>query len=118
MGFLYHSHYIEYYDVARTELMRSLGISNREIEDNGVMLPVLEVVSKYKNPAHYDDLLTVKVFLKDMPAVKIRFEYEVYNQHGELINTGHTILAFMNSTTKKACRIPVYLADMFKSRLE
>lgn len=111
MGFLYHARYVDYYDVARTEMLRTLGTSNRELEDRGVMLPVIEVVSNYKNPAHYDDLLTVRVTLNELPTVKMRFEYEVYRENGEKINSGHVVLAFMDSTTYKACRPPQWFMD-------
>ena len=106
MGFLYHAHYVDYYDVARTEMLRSLGTSNLELENSGIMLPVIEVVSNYKNPAHYDDLLIVRCTLKELPGVKIRFDYEVFRENGERINTGHVVLAFMNAVTYKACRPP------------
>lgn len=111
MGFLYHAHYVDYYDVARTEMIRSLGTSNLELENRGVMLPVVEVGLDYKNPSHYDDLLTVRVMLKEMPGVKMRFDHEVYRENGELINTGHVVLAFMNSETKRACRPPQWFLD-------
>lgn len=106
MGFLYHAHYVDYYDVARTEMLRKYGTSNKELEDQGIMLPVIEVVSNYKNPAYYDDLLTVEVTLENIPTVKMKFSYRVFRENGELINTGHVVLAFMNSTSRKACRAP------------
>lgn len=111
MGFSYHGNYVAYYDVARTEMLRSLGTSNKELEASGYMLPVIEVVVNYKNPAYYDDLLTVKVMLKERPAVKIRFDYEIRRENGELINMGHTVLAFMNSRTRKACRAPQWFLE-------
>ena len=114
MGFLYHAHYVDYYDVARTELIRSLGTSNLELENSGVMLPVIEVVSNYKTPAHYDDLLTVRCMLREMPGVKIRFDYEVFRENGERINTGHVVLAFMSVATYKACRPPEWFLDFLR----
>ncbi len=114
MGFLYHAHYIDYYDVARTEALRSLGTTNRELEDRGVMLPVIETVSNYRNPAYYDDLLTVRVILRNLPGVKMKFEYEVYRENGELINTGHVILAFMDSATRRACRPPEWFLEYLR----
>lgn len=106
MGFFYHSHYVELFDMGRTELMRSIGLPNAEIEANGVMLPVLKVEVNYKNPAHYDDLLTVRTTLRDMPGVRIKFDYEVFRENGELITTGAVTLAFMHADTKTACRPP------------
>lgn len=114
MGFLYHSHYVEYYDVARTEMIRMLGTSNYELEASGIMLPVTNVTINYKNPAHYDDLLTVRVTLKEMPTVKMTFHYEVFRPNGELINSGSVTLAFMNSETKRACRPPKYFLELLE----
>lgn len=111
MGFLYHAHYIDYFDVGRTELMRHIGIPNTEVEAAGTMLPVVHVEIDYKNPAHYDDLVTVRTMLKQLPGVKIRFDYEVYRENGELITTGAVVLAFMHTDTKKACRPPALLMD-------
>lgn len=106
MGFLYHSHYVELFDVGRSELMRHVGLPNSEIEANGVMLPVLKVEVSYKNPAYYDDLLTIRTTLKQLPGVKIRFDYEVFRENGECITTGAVTLAFMHADTKTACRPP------------
>lgn len=111
MGFVYHSHYIEYFDVARSEMMRQWGIPNSEIERRGVMLPVLKVEIDYKNPAHYDDLLTIRTTIKDMPRVKIKFDYEVFNPNGECITTASVTLAFMNAQTKRACRCPQFITE-------
>lgn len=116
MGFLYHSHYVEYFDVARSEMMRSIGMSNFDIEAQGVMLPVLKVEVEYKNPAHYDDLLTIRTTLREMPKVRIKFEYEVFRPDGELITTGAVTLAFMHATTKRACRCPQYLLDAIANK--
>ena len=112
MGFLYHEHYVAYFDVARTEFIRSLGISNLEIEEEGIMLPVLNVTVDYKNPAYYDDVLTIRTTLKEMPSAKITFYFEVFRQTGELITTGRVTLAFTNSVTKRAARPPKKLLDI------
>jgi len=114
MGFLYHAHYVDYYDVARSEMLRSVGTSNLDLENSGFMLPVIEVVSNYKNPAHYDDLLTVRCMLKEFPGVKMRFDYEVFRENGERINTGHVVLAFMSVATYKACRPPEWFLDFLR----
>ncbi len=117
MGFLYHSHYVELFDVGRTELMRSLGLPNAAIEAEGIMLPVLNVTVDYKNPAHYDDLLMVRTTLAELPGVKIRFAYEVFrtswdgHADPQPITTGSVTLAFMHSDTKRACRPPQQLLD-------
>lgn len=111
MGFFYHSHYVELFDIGRTELMRSIGVSNFDIEESGIELPVCKVDIDYKIPALYDDLLTVKTSLKEIPKATIRFDYEVFRTpSGETeslpdpIAKGYVVLAFMNKNTKKACR--------------
>ncbi|MFI3261553.1 MAG: thioesterase family protein [Rikenellaceae bacterium] len=106
MGFVYHANYVSYFDVARTEMIRSLGITNRKMEEDGVMLPVLSVNINYRTPGHYDELFTIKVMLKEKPRVKIVFDYEVFNENMELITTAQVTLAFMSSEHKKAIRPP------------
>ena len=106
MGYVYYGHYAMYYEVARVESLRQLGLTYREIEEMGVMMPVLENKSRYLAPARYDDLLRVVTTLREKPGVKIKFEYEIYNGDNALINKGETILVFINKTTNKPCRQP------------
>lgn len=122
MGFLYHSHYVEYFDVARTELMRKIGLSNFEIEKGGIELPVRNVNIDYRLPALYDDLITVRAMLKQMPKATIIFDYQVLrNGSGQeelepqLIATGQVSLAFMSRESKKACRPPQNILDALKA---
>lgn len=83
MGFVHHSNYVRYYETARTEMLRELGMTYPELEAQGIMLPVIDVQSRYVSPAFDDDLLTVRVTLTEMPKVKIRFDYEVFRENGE-----------------------------------
>lgn len=115
MGFLYHAHYVEYFDMARTEFIRSLGLTNLELEEQGIMLPVLKVDITYIYPAHYDDVLTIRVSLNTPVSAKIRFDYQVFNQKEELLTSGQVTLAFMDSKTKKAVRPPKQLVDLTAS---
>ncbi|HLT89094.1 MAG TPA: thioesterase family protein [Sphingobacterium sp.] len=106
MGYVYYGNYATFYEVARTEMLRSTGISYKELEDIGVMLPVTDLVSKYYQPARYDDLITIKTYIKEKPVVRIKFEYEIYNQNGVLLNTGYTQLVFVDMKKNKPCRAP------------
>ena len=106
MGYVYYGHYAMYYEVARVESLRQLGLTYRELEEMGVMMPVLENKSKYIAPAKYDDLLKVVTTIREKPTVRIRFEYEVFNQEGTLINQGETLLVFINMKTNRPCRPP------------
>ena len=113
MGVMHHSNYVNFYEVARTELLRERGISYREMEEKGVMLPVREVYMNYISPAYYDDLLTVKIRVAEKPGVKLHFEHEIYNESGELINTGRVILVFVNAETRRPVRAPEWFLGLF-----
>ncbi len=108
MGYVYYGNYATYFEVARVEAMRSLGISYKELEARGVMMPVLEYKSKYIRPAKYDDLLKVTVNIKQKPTTRILFDYEVHNEEGTLLNVGETTLVFIDTSTGKPCKAPDY----------
>lgn len=114
MGYAYYGNYPLYYEVGRTEMLRQLGLTYKEMEDNGIILPVINLQCNYLAPAFYDDLLTVKTYLKELPAVRITFEYEVYNQKGEKLNYGETTLVFTDARTRKPKRAPQYFLDKVK----
>lgn len=118
MGYAYYGNYAMYYEVARTEVFRSLGLPYKETEAMGFLMPVLENHSYYHAPAYYDDLLTIKVMIKEVPMVKIRFHYEFYNPAKELIHTGDTLLVFLRSDTRKPCRIPPAFLEKIKPYFE
>ena len=113
MGVVHHSNYVTYYEQARTEFLRSFGTTYRQMEEQGVMMPVMEVSMKYFNPAHYDDLLTVKITLAELPTARMIFDHEIFNEAGELVNTGRVVLAFMNARTRRATRAPKSFVDLF-----
>ena len=117
MGFAYYGVYAQYYEVGRVELLRSLGISYKEIEAMGFALPVVNLNINYKKPAFYDDELTIKTTIKVMPSVKIIFEYETFNEVGDLLNTGEVVLVFVNKDTGKACSAPEIIMNRFKEKL-
>jgi len=114
MGFVYYGNYAAYYEVARVEALRALGISYKVLEENGVIMPVLENRSKYIRPAKYDDLLTVKLILQKIPDSRITFEYEVFNEEKKLINLGSTILVFLEKETGKPIMAPDVILDVLK----
>jgi acyl-CoA thioester hydrolase len=106
MGYVYYGNYPLYYEVGRTEMLRSAGLSYRAMEEEGILLPVHSLTVKYTEPARYDDLLTLRVILKELPVVKIHFYYEIYNEQGKLLNTGETVLAFVDTNTRRPRRAP------------
>ncbi|MDF2479551.1 MAG: thioesterase [Sphingobacterium sp.] len=115
MGYVYYGNYAAFYEIARTEMLRSTGISYKELEEMGVMLPVTEMKTKYLKPGKYDDLITIRVTIRKKPAVRIIFEYELFNESGELLNQGETTLVFVNMKKNKPCMPPqIFLDKMSK----
>ncbi|MEZ2446376.1 acyl-CoA thioesterase [Chitinophaga sp. RCC_12] len=107
MGYLYYGNYGLYYEVGRAEAIRELGFSYRQLEEQGVIMPVAELNVKYLRPAYYDDLITVKTILKEMPkGSKIQFHSELYNEKNELLNVGVTTLVFIDVKTKQKAGLP------------
>jgi len=118
MGYVYYGHYATYYEVGRVEIMRSLGVSYKEMEARGCKMPLVEMDVKYLKPAKYDDLLRIKTTIKEIPAVKMSFYYEIFNDDtNELINTGTTILTFINSETYKPMRAPQWFLELLQNKI-
>mgnify|MGYP000630755432 CR=1 FL=1 len=111
MGVVYHGNYAQFFELGRTEWLRSIGITYKSMEISGVMLPVISINFKFIKSALYDDVLTITTFLKKKPMVKIEFDYEITNQNNELICTGNSVLAFINSKTNKPIKCPDYLLE-------
>jgi acyl-CoA thioester hydrolase len=109
MGVVYYGVYPLYFEVGRTELMRKYGISYRELEEQGIQMPVINMECTYLKPAFYDDIIYVKTFVKELPERRIKFEYEIYNYSKELINKASTTLIFLNVQTEKPSRAPLIL---------
>ena len=115
MGVVHHANYIVYYEAARNELFRSIGLPYTMLEERNIVMPIVEVESKYKAPAYYDDLLTVRATMKEMPFVRAIVEYEVYNEAGTLLNVGKTVLGYVDIERKRPCRAPeVFVNELQK----
>ena len=112
MGYLYYGNYALYYEVGRAEAIRQLGYTYRQLEEMGIMMPVAELNVQYFGPALYDDLITVKTLLKELPGgPKIQFHSELYNEEGMLLNKGVTTLVFYDPKEKKKTNMPPELFD-------
>jgi len=114
MGVVYYGNYAQYFEMGRTEWLRKFGISYKWMEDNGIILPVIDLNVKFKQSASYDDLLTIKTELQKLPTIRIAFNYEILNQKNELITTGSTTLVFVDKATKKPMMAPDYLIEKLK----
>ncbi len=109
MGVVYHGNYAQYFEMGRVEWLRNIGISYKWMEENGVMLPVVSLSMNYKKPARYDDLITVKTIFKSQSSVKIEFDYEIYNEQGELLTIAHSVLVFVDMKTGRPMTPPDYI---------
>ena len=114
MNVVYYGNYAQYFEVGRVESMRVLGFSYKELEATGVIMPVVELHTKYLRPAHYDDLLTIKTMIKELPIDhRIEFHQEVYNESGKLLTIGRVVLYFIKASDKSKSTIP----DNMRERL-
>lgn len=106
MGYVYYGYYAMYYEVARVEALRRLGLTYREIEAMGIIMPVLENHSRFLVAGKYDELLRIVTTIKEKPSVKIAFHYDIYNEENKLIHQGQTLLAFVDQKSGRPCRPP------------
>ncbi len=106
MSFVYYGNYPQYFEVARVELFRELGITYKSLEEEGIWMPVLDLNIQYIRPAIYDDLLSIDVSIAEIKGSRIRFEYDLYNEEEVHLTKGSTTLIFMNAATKRPMRCP------------
>ncbi|MFT7614080.1 MAG: acyl-CoA thioester hydrolase [Parvicellaceae bacterium] len=111
MGYCYYGNYAQYFEVARVETLRGLGISYKQLEEDGFFLPVTKYTIKYLKPAYYDENLTIHTFIRILPSVRISFDYETYNEKGDKLNEASTELVFLNKENKKPVRAPKALIE-------
>ncbi len=118
MGFVYYGNYAAYLEVGRVETLRALGFPYRDLEAQGVLLPVVNLTINYKKPAVYDDLLTIKTSIKQRPSVKIIFESEIFNEQGDLLVEASVTLVFIDSENKKPTKGPANLLEKVSSYIK
>lgn len=114
MGYMYYGNYARLYEIGRVEALRDLGLRYRDLEESGVMMPVYENRSRYIQPAKYDDLVTIRVIIKELPKVRIVFNYEIYNEENTLLHTGETTLVFVKMENNKITVCPTEILDRLK----
>lgn len=111
MGVVYHGNYAKYFELGRTEWLRSLGVTYKDMEANGIMLPVISLNLKFLKSAFYDEVITVETILKKKPVVKIEFDYVIRNENKDILCTGNTVLAFIDMKTNKPMKCPDDILD-------
>jgi len=118
MGYVYHGNYALYYEIARVESFRHLGVTYKEVEETGVLMPVLESRSRFIGPASYDEELRIVTYIREKPKAKIKFNYEIYSCTKDPINTGETTLVFVDKLTRKPCKPPEILQTVLQPYFE
>ena len=111
MGVVYHGNYAQYFEMGRTEWLRQFGFSYKQMEDDGIMLPVVSLKVNYHKPARYDDLLKVKTEVVKKPTAKIEFDYKILNEKDEMLTSGSSVLVFFDKIKNRPTRCPQYILD-------
>ena len=115
MNVVYYGNYAQYFEVARAESIRNLGLTYKEMESTGVMMPVVEMQTKFLRPAHYDDLLTIKTVMRELPVDhRILFEHEVFNQEKKLLTLGKVTLYFVKIGSFERTVMPENMRNLLK----
>ncbi|MFS4468136.1 acyl-CoA thioesterase [Maribacter sp. 2210JD10-5] len=109
MGVVYHGNYAQYLEMGRVEWLRKLGVSYKEMEAQGIILPVISLKMDFLKSALYDDMITVRTTLKKTPLVRIEFDYAISNQEDEILVKANTVLAFMDAHKKRPIKCPDYI---------
>nr|WP_314785460.1 thioesterase family protein [uncultured Capnocytophaga sp.] len=118
MGVVYYGNYPQYLELGRVEWLRSIGFTYKAMEEEGVMMPVVSLQIQYKKPALYDELITIRTKLKELPSTKIEFNYEILNEKGELLSTANTVLVFVDARTFRPVRCPEKVLKLIKAKSE
>ncbi len=115
MGYLYYGHYAQYYEIGRVELIRSLGLTYREMEEHHqIGMPVVSMQTRYLRPAKYDELITIQTQLQQLPEDYITFAMELFNEDNKLVNAGKVRLCFVNNQTGKRVPAPLFLIEKLR----
>lgn len=115
MGVVYHAHYLDYFEAARTEALRELGLAYKTLEEAGFQMPVIDVGIQYKRPALYDDLLRIHAHINEAPRTRIRIDYDVFrDEEPEVLVKGHVTLCFMDVQLKRPVVAPPLVNQLFQ----
>lgn len=119
MKVVYHGKYLEYFELGRSALIRSLGLPYSELEARGILLPVIEAFARYRKPARYDELLSIEAFVNELPKATLRIEYKVFrNNEKEPLAEGYTVHSFLNVSTGRPSRAPSFFIQVLENGLK
>lgn len=119
MGYLYYGNYAQYYEIGRVEMLRSLGLTYKYMEEErGILMPVMTMEMRFVRPAHYDELLTIRTSLRELPSKTIVFHVEILNEKMKLVNGGRVKLCFVDSNKNKSIPAPDFLLEKLNVHFE
>jgi acyl-CoA thioester hydrolase len=114
MGYVYHGNYAKYFHISRTELLRKVGICDRNLENYNILLPVVDLSIKYLHPIFYDEIIIIKTSLHGIPTSRMKFQHEVLNEKNEIINKAESTVAFVDVNTRRPLKAPQLIIDRIK----
>jgi acyl-CoA thioester hydrolase len=114
MGYMYYGNYARLYEIGRVEALRDLGLSYKNMEEDGVMMPVYDNYSRFIQPTKYDELLTIRVVVEEMPKTRFKFKYEILNKEQKKVHTGETTLVFINMKTNRLTTCPEAITNLLQ----
>ena len=115
MGIVHHSNYIKFFEAARTEWLRAAGLTYAEMERRGVMMPIVDVQIRYRQPSYYDEMLSIMTYVDELPLARMTFRYEIRGEDGRDVASGTTTLGFIDSVTRRPQRAPEWLMEVLRS---
>jgi len=118
MGYVYHANYVTYCHQARNELLRKLNMDEIKLEKNHIILPVISFEIIYKKPAHYDELITIKTTIKEMPKVRLSFEFEIKNKQNILLSKAKSTVVFVDCKSRSPKNAPDFIQNIFKNKFK
>ncbi len=115
MGFVHHANYAKYLEFARWELFRSLGLTYKSIEEEGILIPVIDMQFRFIKPIFYDDLIRISLKMQLIGSTRLLIKYQIFKDDDLLIHKAETTLAFIKKTNKRPCRIPDNIRSLFEN---
>lgn len=116
MGVVYHTHYLDFFEAARTEALRELGLAYKDLEDSGIMMPVVDVHIRYHRPCKYDEMVEITTFFPKVPDTRVKIEYEVRVEGDPKVRvSGSVTLCFVDAKTFRPVYAPQLIKDIFES---
>jgi len=116
MGYVYHANYVTYCHQARTEMMRKMGICDKYLEDNNIMMPVISFNIDYKIPAHYDEEITIKTSVLEIPKVRFNFDFLITNAENKIICKAKSTVVFVDSNNRTPMIVPIFIQEKLEKQ--